>query len=185
MAFTSVFNVLIVFDKDEDWVEEGGTGEWRVNVGDAVEEVRDGVLERIWLAAVGEWRVDFVWIFERDVSRTRGDVIVLVLEVLFVVEVEGLDWLEGGFTTALGIRCWETVEDDDELTLIVDVGLIDRLRDATVDPRYCCDPGAAGRGIKPKRVCMLVGGGGRFVIDIGLVDSKRIKIITTTTIIER
>jgi hypothetical protein len=32
----------------------GGTGEVRVNVGDAVEDVRDGVLERIRLAAVGE-----------------------------------------------------------------------------------------------------------------------------------
>ncbi len=37
--------------------EEGGGGcgeEARVNVGDAVEEVRDGVLERIRLAAVGD-----------------------------------------------------------------------------------------------------------------------------------
>jgi hypothetical protein len=64
------------------------------------------------------------------------------------------------------------------------VGLIERLRDATVDPRCCCNPGAVGRGIKPKRVCIVVGGGARFVIDNGLVDSKHIKI-KTTTIIER
>lgn len=63
-------------------------------------------------------------------------------------------------------------DDDDELALTVDVGLTDRLRDANVDVRYCCVPGAVGRGMKPKRVCIAVGGGARFVIDIGLTDSK-------------
>ncbi len=164
--------------------EEGGGGcgeEARVNVGDAVEEVRDGVLERIRLAAVGDWTVDF----DIDVSLTRADVIVLVLEVLFIVELDGIDWLGGGFAAAF-VKRWETWDDeDDELALIVDaVGLIERLRDAIVVPRYCCDPGAVGRGMKPKRVCIVVGGGARFVIDIGLVVSKDLKI-KTTIIIER
>jgi hypothetical protein len=38
--------------------------------------------------------------------------------------------------------------------------------------------------MKPKRVCIVVGGGARFVIDIGLVVSKDLKI-KTTIIIER
>jgi hypothetical protein len=47
-----------VFEDDVRAEEEegggSGGGEARVNVGDAVEEVRDGVLERIRLAAVGD-----------------------------------------------------------------------------------------------------------------------------------
>lgn len=60
-------------------------------------------------------------------------------------------------------------DDDDELALTVDVGLIERLRAANDDVCSCCTPVPVDRGINPKRVCMVVGGGGRFVIDIGRV----------------
>lgn len=73
-------------------------------------------------------------------------------------------------------------DDEDELALIVDVGLTERLREANVDVRYCCIPGAVGRGMKPKRVCIAVGGGARFVIDIGLVESKDVKFKITAII---
>ncbi len=180
-----------MFDDDDNGTEEFD-GEATYDDGDAVEEVRDGVLERIWLDAVGDWRVDLTFDFDIEVSLRRGDVNVLGLEVLFVVKVGGWDWFvveEGGidwFGVAFEalVKRWETSDDEDELALIVDVGLIERLRDATVDVRICCNPGAVGLGIKPKRVCIVIGGGARFVIDNGLLKPKIWKI-KITTIIER
>lgn len=186
MVLTSDFNVAVVFDDDGGIVEEEG-GEATDDDGDAPEEVRDGVLERNWLAAVGDWTVDLTVDLGIDESLARGDVNVLDLEVLFAVEgeEEGTDWLGVVFDTVWPfVERWETSDDDeDELTLIVDVGLIERLRDVNVDPRYdCCDPGTLGRGIKPKRVCIVTGGGGRFVIDIGLLAPKSLKIKITSII---
>jgi len=184
-----------VFDDDDDGTEQDG-GEATDDDEDAADEVRDGVLERIWLAVVGDWTVDLPFDFDNEVSLGRGDVNVLGLEVLFVAEEDGTDWFfveEDGtdwfgvvFDTVGGfVNFWETSDDDeDELALIVDVGLIERLRDATVDVRICCNPGAVGLGIKPKRVCIAIGGGARFVIDTGLLEPKNFKI-KITAIIER
>ena len=87
---TSVFNVAVVFDDDDEGegTEEDGGGEVTDDVGDAAEEVRDGVLERIRLDAVGDWSVDRMVDFGTDVSLTRGERIVFGL-VVFVVVVEG------------------------------------------------------------------------------------------------
>ncbi len=129
---------------DDGRVEAGGGGEATDEVGDIVEEVRDGVLERMRLAVVGDWRVDFPFDFDKDESLGRGDVNIFDFEVFVVVGREGFG---GGFETGWPfVKRWETF-DDDELALTVDVGLIERLRDVNVDIRICCGPGAVTRGI--------------------------------------
>ncbi len=168
-----------MFD-DDDGTEEGGI-EATDDDGDAAEEVCDGVLERIRLAVVGDWTVDFIFDFDMEVSLGRGDVNILGLEVLFAVEEGGIDWFGVGFV-AFGKR-WVTSDDDeDELALAVDVGLTDRPRDANVDIWTCCNPDVVGRGIKPKRVCIVIGGGARCVIDTGLLEPKNLKIKITINI---
>lgn len=169
-------------DVEDDWIAEEGGEATDDDDGDAPEELRDGVLERIWLAVVGDCRVDLPTALGIDESLGRGDDIVLDLEVWFTIEEEdegGTVWLGIDFDIVWPfVERWDTTDDDDEeFALIVDVGLIERLRDANVDPRYCCTPGTAGRGIKPKRVCMVIGGGGRFVIDIGRLTPLKISKI--------
>lgn len=145
MALISVFNV------------EDDSGEIVVeDVGEVVDDVRDGVRDRIVLVGfVVDWTVDRGFVLDTDGSRVAFD--------------GGTICVDGGFTR------WEiTDDDDDELTLTVDVGLIDRLREAIVDEWYWCRPDEVGRGMKPKRVCILVGGGARFVIEIGLVGTENV-----------
>lgn len=150
------------------WAGEVDAGEAADNGDDGdVADVRDGVLERIRLAAVEVWRFDLTVAFDAERSRGRGESTVFGL-----ADGEGTERFgvvlefAGGF-----INRWEVrEEEDDECALIVDVGLIERLREeGAVD---ICAPGAVGRGMKPKRLCIAVGGGGRFVIDIGLVRTK-------------
>lgn len=183
IALTSVF---VVFNNDgtsEDgggWTgtdDDSGTGEGEHGInddGDAL-EVRDGVLDCIRLADVGVWKVDLAFAFDNDESLWRGDKRVVGLEVWFVVEADGIDLL----LTGVGFDVvwtfaerWEAIDDDAEVALAFDLGLIERLRDTNVDGRVCCAPGWIGLGIKPKRVCIAVGGGARFVIDIGLMEAK-------------
>lgn len=80
------------------------------------------------------------------------------------------DRLEVGFDTVwVLVKRWVT-DDVEELALLVDDGLIERLRSARDDPCVGCNPEVAGRGIKPKRVGAgfweVGGSGARFVIDI-------------------
>ena len=112
-------------------------------------------------------------------SRGRGDTMSLCFGVSFAVgDEEGFVRIGVVFVRVCVFdSCWGACEDDEEFALAVDVGLIDRLRVANVDVRTCCPEGTAGRGIKPKRVCIVVGGGGRLVIDIvGLMEPKQKKM---------
>lgn len=169
---TSAFivgSVCAAVDIDDDeggGIDEGGGfGGELIEDDDDVIEVLEGVLERIKV-------FDLTFDFEVDESVWRGDITVFGLE-LFVVVVA-----DAAFDVVWAVlaKRWEEIEDvDEELPLKCDVGLIERLRAAYVVGRTCCDPGTAGLGIKPKRVCIAVGGGGRFVIDICFLVPKILK----------
>lgn len=155
-----------------------GRDEATDEVGDAV-EVREGVRERSRLADVGLCSVDFTVDLERDESRGRGD------GMTFGAEVAGI--LRVGVVAVVSVcvfasRCETCDDEEDEFTLVVDVGLIERLRDAYVDGGTVWPVGSAGRGMKPKRVCMVVGGGARLVIDMGRAEPKQFRKSTSSSV---
>lgn len=105
---TSVFNVAVVFDDEDEGEgadEVGGGGEATDDVGEVAEEVRDGVLERIRLAAVGDWSVDRTVDLGTDVSLVRGETIILGFVGFVVVVGLGFDWLGGGIFVVGFVKC--------------------------------------------------------------------------------
>lgn len=147
-----------------------------VFVGEIVGVIVDGDVVEGWESVFERTRlvtVDFD-VIESLLLLEEGDILDFV--VLVAVEEEGvIGRLDVGFGIVwVFAKRWET-DDVEEFALFVDAGLIERLRATNDDACACCNPGAVGRGIKPKRVCVVFcedgGSGGRFVIDIGRIES--------------
>jgi hypothetical protein len=140
----------------------GGAGGLDVDE-DAV-GVREVVFEFIRLVGVD---------FDAGVCEEGGS---LDLDAFVALEEDVTVRLDVGFGIdgVFAKRC--EVVDVEEWALTVDDGLIERLRAASDDACACCIAGVAGRGIKPKRGCVVLceddGSDGRFVVDIGRVEPR-------------
>ncbi len=143
-----------------------------VDVDEDVVEACEGTLERIRLVVVDFDVDESLLLLEEGGSLDFVLLVVLEEGVTDRLDVVGFDnvWVFA--------KRWE-IDDDEEFTLFVDDGLIERLRSASDDACACCNPGVAGRGIKPNRVGVLFcpdgGSGARFVVDIGRIEPVILK----------
>ncbi len=175
----SVFSSTITDDSIDGDLSELVIGVRRVK-----KLIRFGALyrSRIELTSVFVGRIDEGDDDEVDARESVFVRIGLVIsdESLLIREGGSLDFdalvaLEEAMVGRFGIvrvfvTCWEG-HDDEDLTLAVDDGLVERLRSISDNLCVCCNPDVVvGRGIKPKRGWVDdAGSDDRFVIDIRLL----------------